>query len=297
MNKQSFLLRHHQFAVEMAGASASIILYLSGIGRFRFVLAYALYSIAKGLVFRGQNQPKDLVLIPILIITIAFDIKLGPFFPIYKFNNMVLAAVLLIVIDLVARKHAEQIIDKVDLSIFLMCPSCRYCHTTLVSECNMCKYSHSNGPGYDLNKYAKFSYISEALQNKDKTIKEELPFCMRFSENVAFYKNTVRVLRNCIVVTDDSIIFLNLCKIGGWNEADQISHHEIKVMKGKMKRLFMANRPFLEIETNDEETYEIAFSSFSNYKYIICTIQDIVKNNNPNVAINNVINSMPWDSF
>lgn len=299
-----YIKKNTDSIVEVCGAIFVSLIFLSGVGRYRIVLVYAVYSwvAASSLLFRDGKYIRP-ILFPAAAIALFYDFKNGPIFPIFTKNNLFVALAIMIIVDVLIRNIANLMISNVvQGELFVVCPECRFDNKGLVKICSNCNYktdsdfvkipSMSNKKSDDvLYKIVTFLPMVE---------NEKIRYQKKLTRNIACYKNGERKLRKHLVITTKRVALVDynslfaFSKTIVWRDKDIIEIDDIESVECRMKPLFMATRPFLVITSVNKDVYEIAFSCFSKYKEELVEIANIIKLENHQVRIAIDLTEMPW---
>ncbi len=306
MNFKQITAQYRDFILEISGFLTVSLIFFAGIGRYRVVLGYAVYSLIKALsAIIKVEQRIYLIFFPAFVVSLFLDVTSGPIFPLFAKNYLLLALLVMIVSDDLVRKFFKKVISNItEGQFFVVCPSCNYDNKDLVEKCLNCSYQK----GIPLTILA--ARISPSLKG-DKIPpgllnllnlgeSEEILFHKKLNLFTQKLKNGERVARKHFVITTANLIILDYYSFHirmpeSWRERDIIPLSEIIAVEGKMKEFYMAMRPFLIIRTIQKDVYEIVLSTFGKYIAEIKEIAAIIKKANPQVEIvMNLTEKMPW---
>jgi hypothetical protein len=127
---------------ELSGFISACLVFLSGIGRYRVLVVYAVYSVFKALlVSTGVGNSPEIILFPAIVVAIYFDLANGPIFPIFSKNSLLIALPVLIMVDLLIRLLINKMVIKgSEGKLFVACPYCKFDNKELVHVCINCNY-------------------------------------------------------------------------------------------------------------------------------------------------------------
>ena len=308
MKSKQLPVKYRNIIVEFTGVITAILMFSSGIGRYRFVIVYALYSLFKALLSSiSVEQSMAVVVLPLYIIAFYLDVINGPIAPIFLYNNLVLAILAATITSHIVKKVIHKILSDVTAGqFFVVCPVCHYNNKDLVGKCINC--SHENGcqvmvSASKISPDMQGDKIHEWLLNLLNVSEDEVVlFHKIITSDVAILRNGTRQVRRNFIITTASLIFLdyvgfNIRIPSSWRDRDVIPLAEITAVEGKMKRRKMALRPFLIIRTTHGDVYEIVFSPFGKYMNEINSIAAIIKQTNTQVELSINLTEQPWKDF
>jgi hypothetical protein len=286
--------RYRNFFVEMSGFVTANLIFFSGIGRYRYVLVYAIYSLLKALsAIISVEQTIFLIYIPATLISIYLDATDGPIFPLYSKNSLIIAFPVMFITDNIIRKLFNKFIGHLTVGqYFVVCPSCHYKNKDLTEKCANCSYEKGKQLVLTTTKISpdlKGNKIPAGLLKLLNIGESEvILFYRKISMTTAVLKNGTQQLRKHFVVTTTSAIFLDHDSFRiripiSWRQRDIIPLINIVAVEGKMKTRKMAKRPFLIFRTISGDIYEIVFSRYEKYKEGINDIANLIKRANPQV--------------
>lgn len=277
----------------MSGVVTAILFFISGVGSYRIFIVYAIEETLK-----GSKLLQNIVIVGVLayIFSAFWDFKSGPIiFPSTK-NYFPVVFFAFIVVRLLIQKSFKRLISDITQNqYFETCPSCHYHNSYLVGSCSNCDYKKGD-------KLASPARISPNV--KGDTMPAELTELLRLGENeeILFhkaltlftnkFKNGKRIIRKHLFITSSNLIMLDYSsfQIGtpkGWSAREIIPLSEIVSVEGKLKKFYMAWRPFLIIRFKNNDVYEIALSTFAKYVDSINELASIIQGSNPQVVTAN----------
>ena len=133
-------LQYHDSIVNFSGFLSVSLVFASGIGRYRCVVAFGAYWLLKTLTpLLKINEKIYLLFFPSVVITLFLDITRGPIVPLFTKNYLLVALPVMIVLDDLFRKACNKMIINITEShLFVVCPACNYNNKDLVEECLNC---------------------------------------------------------------------------------------------------------------------------------------------------------------
>lgn len=280
-NARQSIIQYYDAIINFSGTVSVCILFLSGVGRYRVVLVYAVYCLINSVLSFGKpGQKVPYVFLPATIAAIYFDIMNGPFLPLHAKNSLFVALPLMLIIDNLVRHYSMKAIAiAAEGRIFFICPKCKYDNKDLVAACAYCSY--------------KFGEQLEPISSVQKTPKSIPAKVLRMiglkeDESILFYiklfpyrsvvKNGERQIRTYFIITNNDVVFLDYFFFSeSWRERDVIPIKNIVSVEGKMKKIYLSEEPFLEITTSDNDKYEIIFKKLDKHRKYFSVIAETIK--------------------
>jgi len=298
----------YKFIIEISGLLMVSLIFISGIGRYRVVLGYAVYSLIKALsAIIKVEQRIYLIFFPVFVISLFLDVTRGPIFPLFAKNYLLFALLVMIVTDDLVRKFFKKVISNItEGQFFVVCPSCNYNNKELVEKCLNCTYKKGNQLTITAAKIApslKGDEITPGLLNLLGIGEgEEILFHKKLNSFTQQLKNGERVARKHFVITTANLIILDYYSFHirmpkSWRERDIIPLSDIIAIEGKMKEFYKTSRPFLIIRTVHNDVYEIVLSTYGKYIAEIKEIATIINKENPKVEIIMNLTEKPRNDF
>lgn len=285
MKLHRLIVLNPHFTLELSASISAMLVYVSGFGRFRFVLAYAAFLIARAIFADCNTTLKEIIVVPIVILAWIFDVKYGAFYPVYGLNNILLAGILLVVFEATVRKVFQNKIDSIKSSDhFITCQNCSYMHSELVTGCQKCGYKDPEFAPKN-NEAILINQIINTKIEEGQDDNQIILYQMPLPRTVAFYKNGIRKLRNHLFMAKDCVAIVEICGGNAWREGDVIPYDEITAITGEMKKSFVSKSPFLSIRCSDGSIFEIVLSSFDEYRQRIMQIQSVAKKINQEILV------------
>ena len=143
---EQFIFHHHDTFKNFAGFLTISLFFASGIGRYRYVLVYAVYYLITSFLSFNKSFSKSgrkirCLFAPATFIALYWDVIDGPYFPIFEINSLLITLPTMLIIDQLVSDYACSIIARVsNYQVFRRCPKCRHKHVYLVSQCSNCNY-------------------------------------------------------------------------------------------------------------------------------------------------------------
>lgn len=282
----------------MSGFLTAFLIFSFGIGRYRFVIVYAIYALLKALsaIIRFEKNI-FLLYLPATLISIYLDATNGPIFPLYSKNNLIIAFLVMILADYIMRKLFNELINYITGGqYFVVCPSCHFKNKDLTGKCINCSYEKGRrlasmttmiSPDLKGNKIPVWLLNLLNIGESDVILLYKKIF-----PTTAVLKNGTKQLRKHFIITTTNAIFLDhqsFCiRIPiSWRQRDVIPLVDITAVEGRMKTRKLAKRPFLILRTVSGDVYEIVFSRFEKYQERINDIAILIKRANPQVELKN----------
>lgn len=289
-NKRQFIALNNSAILDLVSAICVTLLFASGLGRYRLVLVYAVYSLIKSILsFANPSSKVPPIFLPATLVAIYFDITKGPIVPIFTQNTLLLSLPIMLIIDWFVRHYAKQLIVNITESqMFSVCPSCKYDNKNLVDKCIYCSFEKgTKSSDLQPNMLKSNNKLPvKVLRMIDLKDAEAVLFCMKIFPFKALLKNGVREIRTYLIITTADLILLDYQYFSeSWREKDILSLMDIVSVKGKMKEVYISEEPFLEITTSSNDVYEISFNKFGSFKKDCSTITDVIRKLNPAVNI------------
>lgn len=296
MKVKDCILQHRHFFLEIFGCFVVTSIYLSGVGRYRVVLVFAVYLLLRAFsALVDIEKTLTAILLPALVVALYFDVTKGAFFPLYNKNSLIVALALVVVFEILSRQFLSDKISKLsDKKIFVVCPKCSFDNEELVLLCRNCNYGkngkdggvESSGNSIALEKYGE-GWIAPSLNLRDG---ESLEYYKKLSADVLYFKNNNRSLLKRVALTKSKMFFLDIKKsLIPWKKSirsiDYLNIEDINSISVYVKYIHMSKRPFLEISTQNNCSYVIVMSRLSDYKRDINRIINYIKDINKNVSI------------
>jgi hypothetical protein len=292
----------------MSGFITASLIFSSGIGRYRFVLVYALYSLLKAVSAIITVKPAIfLFYLPATLISFYLDATNGPVFPLYSSNSLLIAFPVMFITDNMMRKLFNKFIGHITVNqYFNVCPSCHFKNKDLTKQCADCSYEKGKQLTLmttDISPDLKGNKIPTGLLNLlNRGENEVILLHRRITLTMAVFKNGARQLRKHFIITTTNIIFLDYDSFriripGSWRQRDVIPLTDIAGVEGKMKSRMMAKRPFLIFRTTSGDIYEIVFSRYERYHQGINDIANLIKRTNPQVEMKIELTEPQWHGF
>lgn len=281
------------FYVELSASIAAMLVYLSGIGRFRFVVVCSGFLIVRAIFVACSATMNNIVLVPIVVIALMLDLKYGALYPVYDSNNILLAGIVLVICEIMVRKIMLKKLGSIkSFDHFQICPHCKTIHSELVTWCGKCGY---NEPDFGL-KNNEANFIGQIISGKNEgnpDYKHEILYQMELPTTIACYKNGNRELRNHLFMTKDCVAIVDIRGGTAWRDGDVISYSEITTIAGEMKKSFIGKSPFMTIRCKNGNVFEIVLTTLDDYKQQIMQIQSVAKNSNGEIMIENNLPDKP----
>lgn len=290
-NKEGrFILSQNRLVPSLASLIIASGIYLSGIGRYRFVLVYAAYSlISCGLsLLKLKSRASQFLLVGTLV-ALYYDVTKGPFFPVYQSNRIMIALVLMVVGDALAQFVAKRLFQRQTRGkVFVVCPSCDYDNEELIGKCKACSFSPRSvdrqGGCYQAS--SKRGIPSKVVRMLALGDTEEILFHMRLFPHKSVFKDGKRQIRTYFAVTNQRIILLDYLYFSkSWREKDSILIVDVVCVEGKYKKITFSPEPVLRIRTSQNEEYEIVYKRFGKYSKQISEICRLIGGINKDIAI------------
>lgn len=282
-------LKYQDVLINGASAISVVLLFLVGIGRYRFILVYAAYSLLNcSIAAVAPGKKIRFFLLPATIIAIYIDINKGPLLPLFPVNHLFLSLVLMLIVDGTVRKITNHFMEKVaNGAMFVVCPSCNFDHSTLSRKCAQCSYE---------NKSQKMISTANLQKNTLAPIKvirmlnlndnEEILYHFKLFPYRSILRNGIRQIRTNFVITTRNIYITDYFYFSrGWREKDIISLQDVVNVEGKMIKLHLSQEPILIMRTLAHDEYEIRFRKLGKFRDIIKELTAILKNENPNINV------------
>ena len=285
------ILQHYDAVINFTSAISAAIVFLFGFGRYRFVLVYGAYSLLNsGLSFVKPGQKARYILFPVTLLALYLDITKGPIMPLFAQNNLLAALPALLITEIVVKHYAQRSIEKASAGrLFIVCPSCNFGNRALVEKCISCSYKNGDQLLHDTsNKVQQRRDIvpAKVFRMLNLAYKEDVVFHTKLFPHKSVIKNGERQIRTNFIITTDNIIFLDhFFFANSWREKDSIPLKTIVSVEGKMEKIFIAQNPFLVINTSSRDVYKIVFKRFGQFKRRIAEIAEIIKSQNPQVEV------------
>lgn len=269
------------------------LIFVSGLGRYRVVLVYAVYMFFSALL---ASQAKVLLyfLLPATIYALFLDFTKGPFMAILATNNLLLAIVLAIISDALTRKFTSATIERLSHGrLFEVCPKCNYINRELIDQCAKCGYKRDNQ--FELSPtrkdIARGGLAPKVMRMADIQEGEDILYVKKGYPALTVIINGIRENRILFIVTSNKIIFLDYYRIPirhsiGYRERDLVPISEIIRVEAKMQNFLRVEGPFLIITTSNEKRYELRFNRLTKYREHLAEIIGALQNINPNIEAN-----------
>lgn len=302
-NLKNSLRTYHNAIADSASFLVASLIFVSGIGRYRCVLLYGLYFLLRAVLSLFSFDRKVLMIfLPLVIISLFFDITKGQIFPVFKKNYLFIAVPLLLIADMIIKRFVGRSIEQLARGeLFATCPSCGYDNKDLVERCKNCSYQKGDqllvrltteGLSAIGNRIPFRAFSLLGLQQNEKLL-----FHKKIASNV-FSINGVNQARTNLVITNERIIFLDYFRFpirssDGWRERDSIPLSSISNIECKMKKIYLTKEALLGINTASN-LYEIVFRK-RNIREIL-EILNIIRTAYPEVDIRNQLmeTENPW---
>lgn len=277
------IVQHCNTIINIAGTMAISLIFISGLGRYRVVLVYAVYCLINSLLSIGKPGRKvPYIFLPATLVAIYLDINNGPILPILMKNSLLIALPLMLIIDNLVKHYSMKVIEIIaEGRIFLVCPKCKYDNKDLVAMCSYCSYK--TGEQLESRSIIKNTLKSipiKVLRMIELRDDEAILFYIRLFPFRSVVKNGERQIRTYFIITTNNIVFLDYFFFSeSWREKDIIPLKNVASVEGKMKKIYLSEEPFLEIITSNNETYEIIFKKFDKYNKYFAVIIEAISNN------------------
>lgn len=303
---KELFVRRHNLVLHLTSFLTASLIFLSGVGRYRTVLVYAAYCLLKSVwTFIKPGREVKYVLLPAIIFSLYLDITKGQFFPLFLSGNLVVALLAMVITDTLLRRGVERFIEhSAEGNLFVKCPSCKYDNKELVGRCVFCFYEkgHSVSVAPANLSVPLVAVGSNVKMPSNKIIRmigvgadERILFLMKVFPFKSVFRNGKQEIMNVFVLTEDRMILLDYHYFSSsWRKRYDIAVSEILIVEGKMKRIYMAQQPSLEIKTRPGHTYEIVFRRFGGYKEKIFAIGNLIKQLNPETKVTIDLPDNPW---
>jgi hypothetical protein len=281
-NILNYIIEHCSVFVDIAEAMSVCLVFVSGLGRYRVVLVYAVFCLINSLLAIGKPGRKvPYVLLPATLVAIYLDIDKGPFHPILLVNSLLIALPLMLLMDNLVKHYSMKAIEMISEGhIFLVCPKCNYDNKDLVAMCSYCSYKTGEHIGSNpLIKNIHKSIPIKVLRMLQLKSDEVIIFYIRLFPFRSVVKNGERQIRTHFIITNHNVVFLDYFFFSeSWREKDVIPLNNVASIEGKMKKIYLSKEPFFEIITLDNVTYEIIFKKFDKYNEYFAAISEAIRN-------------------
>ena len=303
---KNFLIKYHDGAVNLSGFLATSLVFLSGIGRYRTVLAYALYCLLKGLwAVVGKGAEAKYILLPTIIISLYFDLTKGQIWPLFERSYFIVSVGIAVVLDTLARRRVQKLIEEISKGdLFIICPSCNYDNKELVKICQACSYKKGD-PFSALRRTDLLSVRGEkggVIRMPERVIQmlgikeqEKILFSMRVFPFKSVFRNGEQEIVTFFVLTNTRIIFLDYHYFSySWRKKDILSLSDIISVQGKMKKMYMVLQPEFVITTRSGDIYEIVYKKYGRYRQRIEDVCSLIKKINPEINVSVDLPESQW---
>lgn len=276
--------KNYEFYINFIRACSALIIYLSGIGRYRLVIVIIVYNLLNSIIIKANNRLYvNYILLPAMIIAILFDWEMGPLYPVLKFNSVLFTFILIVFVDKLVKTRVEKYISGISNGIlFIECPSCGYGNMDLSSKCSNCNYESSLEGNNISNANAtnQNDKLSKMLNLPDDIILYKL----RLFPFVSVLINGAKEIRTYFVVTSKDIILIDYFYFSSsWRRKDIIPISSILSLRLIEKKMYVACEPTIEICTDTNNKYEIVFLKIFKSE---SAINNVIDNINKNCTVN-----------
>src|SRR6266545_4470342 len=201
------IIQHYDSIINLAGTVAVTMLFLSGLGRYRVVLIYAIYCLINSVLsISTPGRKVKYVFLPATLAAIYLDIRNGPFSPILIKNSLLLTLPLMLIIDNLVRHYCMRAIESVAGGrVFCVCPKCKYDNKGLVAVCSFCSYKYGEQPE-PIPRVQKIGKLMPVKVMRMVSLRdgESILFCLRLFPFRSVVKNGERQIRTYFIVTSDN---------------------------------------------------------------------------------------------
>lgn len=286
---REYLARHYQSIIDIVVSGIWLLVFFSGVARYRTLLVVAGYFFLKA-IFRSETIDRRILSLlypPALVIAFAKDIHNGQLFPVFEYHNVLLAIVTLMCAEaLIIIGYLHRVLQILsDNAIFRTCPRCKFDNATVVDRCLNCSYV--KGVVINLTDVGKSAIIVDAESNNEierykdagaylyPTAKlmnlieldtdEHILINIKSFFTFGYYKNDKRnAVSNLLLTTKRIFVIHFLMDSDGWRMKEIISYDKLISATGEMRKHLMRKEPSLILETSSN-TYEFAFNGTVNY--------------------------------
>lgn len=263
----NFFIKHYESLVNIARTSSSLIIFLSGIGRYRIVIIIILYNLLNLLAVKFDNKKYiDYLLLPTLLIAVLLDSINGPLYPVFKSNSVLLAFALVVVFDKLSKSMVEKYVSHISCgSLFTECPSCGYGDNKLTSICSNCNYTNNS------DNLATYSHKADNKHNKLSSMldisNDEILFKLKLFPLVSVFINGEKDVMTYLVITSNDLIFIDYFYFASsWRKKEVLPISSIISFRLIEKNTYVTSEPAIEICTDINNKYEIVFLKIFNNK-------------------------------
>lgn len=264
-------IKSAEFFDSLSTASKLTVLLLIGVGNYRSVIFLIIFFCIKAVVdYEKKHNYLKILLMPVLILTIYYDVAYGQIWFQNKYN-IALFLILLIIIDHTATSTLNALVEKISVgNVFSYCPDCKYENKKLTIKCSYCghegnrtyAYQQSFNNIYDKSFHFQFPKLKYNLKSgviADLSLAENEHVYMSvkvgFGDGPRIDGN--KHLCSHVIITNQNIILMHKFLFQrGWRWLAKISLNDIKEIVMVDQNITSSARQSIKLST-ESNTYEL----------------------------------------